>query len=210
MSQNTAEHLRAKLKTARKALSVAHRQRGSLLLRAKLFTWLATTRTACVATHMAPPTTVAAFWPLTDEPDLRALLSQWDDQGIEVLLPAVIDATSPLAFYRWHPEAAMVQGSFGVMELAQGEPTIPDVVLVPTLGFTPDGDRLGYGKGYYDRTLAALNAQGQRPITIGVAWGEANILDLEPDYAPSRHDFRLDAILTPDNWHPGPPKMVDG
>jgi len=179
-------------------------------MRAKLFTWLATTRSACVSAHVEPPIAVAAFWPLTDEPDLLALLSQWDDQGIEVLLPAVIATTSPLAFYRWHREAVMVPGSFGVMELAQGEPAIPDVVLVPTLGFTPDGDRLGYGKGYYDRTLAALNAQGQRPITIGVAWSEANILDLEPDYVPSRHDFRLDAILTPDSWYPGPPMMVDG
>src|SRR3546814_20506772 len=72
----------------------------------------------------------------------------------------------------------------------------PDIVLVPTLGYTRQGDRIGYGKGYYDRTLAALKAQGHSFTTIGIAWaaGDLAAAGLAPNPAP--HEDRLDRLLT--------------
>jgi 5,10-methenyltetrahydrofolate synthetase len=76
-------------------------------------------------------------------------------------------------------------------------------VLVPTLGFTRQGNRVGYGKGYYDRTLAHLKAQNHPHTTIGIAWACGDLGD--EAYAPAEHDIRLDAILTDKGWAVKPP-----
>jgi len=75
---------------------------------------------------------------------------------------------------------------------------LPDIVLVPTLGFTRQGDRVGYGKGYYDRSLAAWKAQGHRFTSIGIAWACGDLTGIP--YTPAPHDVRLDAILTEQGW----------
>ena len=75
---------------------------------------------------------------------------------------------------------------------------MPDLVLVPVLGFTMFGDRLGYGKGYYDRTLALWQSQGYLPYTLGLAWDEGLIEDCTYQAAP--HDVPLNAILTPSGF----------
>ncbi|MCD8503906.1 MAG: 5-formyltetrahydrofolate cyclo-ligase [Burkholderiaceae bacterium] len=209
MSQNNADHLRTRLKQARKAMPVADRQRASLLMRARLFTWLATTQTACEQSGQHSPNIVAGFWPLADEPDLVALYRQWHDNGVVVALPVMRKHEQSLEFHRWQPDAEMVSAGFGVLEPSPNEPLTPDVVLVPTLGFTPNADRLGYGKGFYDRTLAELTKNRHRPRTIGVAWDNANLLDLDPDYQPADHDHPLDAIITPTTWYPKAPGWRD-
>ncbi len=202
MKQNNAVHLRVRLKQARKEMSVADRQRASLLIRARLFTWLATTRTACEQAGTAPPGIVAGFWPLADEPDLVALYRQWHDNGIVVTLPVMQPAEQTLQFHRWQPDTELISAGFGVFEPRATDPLIPDLVLVPTLGFTPDADRLGYGKGFYDRTLAGFVSINHRPTTIGVAWDNANLHELDPSYQAADHDHRLDAIITSTSWHP--------
>ena len=81
------------------------------------------------------------------------------------------------------------------------------MLLVPTLGYTESADRLGYGGGYYDRTLAALRERGHAFTAIGVAWSCG---ELDADYEPAAHDFRLDAVITPDGWVPHVPNEQPG
>jgi len=201
MTQNNSDKLRTRLKATRIHIPVANRQRGSLLMRARLFTWFAITSDEARDAGLNAPTSIAAFWPLSDEPDLRPLLTQWDEAGILVTLPVMSGRGEPLTFHRWTADTRLVEGSFGVKEpSADSEQIEPDVVLVPTLGFTTHLDRMGYGQGYYDRTLQAMAARGRAPVTIGIAWNEGAIEAIEPDYQPASHDYRLDGILTPDGW----------
>lgn len=205
MTQNNADHLRTRLKQARKTMPVADRQRASLLLRARLFTWLATTRSARQEAGVDAPSVIAGFWPLADEPDLIALYRQWHDSGLTVALPVMQPDDQTLEFHRWQPDKDLVQAAFRVLEPPATNPVHPDVVLVPTLGFTPSADRLGYGKGFYDRTLARLNTQNRHLTTIGVAWDNGNLHDWDPDYRAADHDHPLDAIITPTTWYPAIP-----
>lgn len=183
------------------------RSRGGLLMRARLFTWLNVARDEAVRAGNPAPTTVAGFWPMADEPDLRPLLEQWTAAGMTVALPVVRERNAPLAFLPWTPQAELREGPYGIQEPVAGPELLPDVVLVPTLGYTEQGDRLGYGGGYYDRTLAALRAQGHRFIAIGIAWSCG---ELDADYVPAAHDFQLDAVLTQDGWVPQAPLAQGG
>jgi 5-formyltetrahydrofolate cyclo-ligase len=202
MTQNNADQLRARLKQTRADMPVADRQRGSLLLRARLYTWLATTRSSCLEAGLPPPAVIAGFWPLADEPDLSELYRQWHGDGIVVALPVMQTNQQSLAFWSWQPQAPMRQAGYGVQEPLEANPVDPDVILVPTLGYTQEGDRIGYGKGFYDRTLARLAVSDRRPTTIGVAWEQADLQALDANYRPAEHDHRLDAIITPSDWHP--------
>jgi 5,10-methenyltetrahydrofolate synthetase len=92
----------------------------------------------------------------------------------------------------------MQEGAYGIKEPVGDLAPPPDLVLVPTLGYTRKGDRVGYGKGYYDRTLAALKASGHRFTTIGIAWACGDLTG--EDYTPAAHDVPLDAILTDKGW----------
>ncbi|WP_019937199.1 5-formyltetrahydrofolate cyclo-ligase [Bordetella sp. FB-8] len=204
-AQNTAAELRARLKETRAALDESDRDRGALLMRARLFSWCNAARDALAPSGRAL-SRVAAFWPLDDEPDLRPLLEQWSENGMQVCLPCVKSPGQPLAFRAWTPEAPMAVGAYGIAEPAEGPECLPDVILVPTLGYTDRADRLGYGGGYYDRTLAALEQAGRDCIAIGIAWTECRLPD---DYEPAAHDRRLDAILTPDGWVPRAPLLPD-
>jgi 5-formyltetrahydrofolate cyclo-ligase len=169
-------------------------------MRARLFTWFAIARDDAKDAGLSPPQVIAAFWPLGDEPDLRPLMSQWDDSEIAVALPIMMGASMPLQFHRWHSDMKLTTAQFGVMQPEKNQPCIPDVILVPTLGFTAAGDRIGYGQGYYDRTLEHLNSLGHHPVTIGIAWSEGAIETIDPTYKPAAHDYRLDGVLTPGGW----------
>ena len=209
MTQNNAQTLRARLLAARSAIPEADRDRGGLLMRARLFTWLGITRDFMESEGMPPPVRVAAYWAIRGEPDLLPLLEQWDEAGVEVLLPVVATKSEPLEFHRWHADDIMTAGAFGVMEPPRRAPVKPDVILVPTLGFTKAADRLGYGQGYYDRSINALTESGHRPVTIGIAWNQCDITRFEPGYRPQPHDQRLDAVLTPDGWVPKEPDYIE-
>ncbi|AIT25910.1 5-formyltetrahydrofolate cyclo-ligase [Bordetella holmesii 30539] len=182
------------------------RSRSALLMRGRLFTWLnvARERSAILG---RPLQSVAAFWPMAEEPDLRPLLQQWADNGITVALPVVQGADRPLEFHRWLPHEPMRAGAYGISEPQSGAIVLPDVVLVPTLGYTAQAERLGYGGGYYDRTLAALTAAGHPYTAIGIAWDEGL---LPSDYTPAAHDIPLAAVLTPSGWVPEAPLETGG
>src|SRR5690606_1695612 len=172
IAQDNAVALRTRLKQRRDAQDPVERNRGGLLIRGRLFTWLATTRTRLEQQGRKAPTTIAAFWSTPDEPPLQPLLQQWvEEHGLTITLPVVTKPDAPLEFRIWDPEQSMQPGAYGIQEPAgTAAAPLPDVVLVPTLGYTRQGDRIGYGKGYYDRTLAALKAQGHSFTTIGIAW----------------------------------------
>ncbi|ARP92180.1 5-formyltetrahydrofolate cyclo-ligase [Bordetella genomosp. 9] len=205
-TQNTqkdnAVPLRRRLRDARAALSEAQRDRGSLLIRARLYTWVGLARTAAREAGRPQLSVIAAFWPLADEPDLRDLLNQWVETGITVALPVVRGADQPLEFRAWSPDAPMREGAYGIPEPLDGAAVTPELVLVPTLGFTANADRVGYGGGYYDRTLAALKAAGHAFTAIGIAWSCGR---LDDGHVPAPHDVRLDGVLTPDGWVPKAP-----
>ncbi|TXL70399.1 5-formyltetrahydrofolate cyclo-ligase [Vineibacter terrae] len=137
-------------------------------------------------------TVVAGFWPMGEEIDLRPLLGALHDDGYAVGLPVTPAAAAPLRFRQWTPGTLLVGGPFGTSEPAAAAPEVePDALLVPFLAVDADGYRLGYGGGYYDRTLLELRAR-RRVIAIGVGF-EAQRVDRVPR---GPHDDRLDWLLT--------------
>ncbi len=198
-TENNAVPLRTRLKALRAAQSRVERSRGELLIRGRLFTWLAGNRGRLLAAGKPVPRTIAAFWSTQDEPQLQPLLRQWvEEEGYRVSLPVVSRLDAPLEFKLWNPDTPMQEGAYGIHEPAGETAPLPDIILVPTLGYTRQGDRIGYGKGYYDRTLAALKAQNHPYISIGIAWATGDLSG--ESYEPAPHDIKLDAILTDKGW----------
>ena len=134
------------------------------------------------------PKTLAGYWPIGDEPDLRELLHAWHRAGIVVALPRVVAKASPLEFGGWGPDARLADGPFGTLHPEPHLPVTPEVVIVPCLGFDAQCDRLGYGGGYYDRTLGALTGVG----AFGVAHDACEMIGFEP----ASFDRTLDAVVT--------------
>jgi 5-formyltetrahydrofolate cyclo-ligase len=130
---------------------------------------------------------ISGVWPLEDEIDLRPLLHTLHRRGHPILLPETTPRGQALIFRHWSPGCAMVQERFGTMR-PEGELGIPDILFVPLLAFDRLGNRLGYGGGYYDRTLAAL--PGRRAIGFGYAALEVDAVPTGP------HDLKLEAIVT--------------
>lgn len=138
------------------------------------------------------PTIVAGFWPKGDEIDLRPLLLALHEDGYATALPATPAAASPLVFRTWTPGMTLRSGVFGTSEPDETIDTVePDALLVPLLAVDADGYRLGYGGGYYDRTLGALRAR-RRVLAIGVAFEAQRVVHLPR----TADDQRLDWLLT--------------
>lgn len=120
---------------------------------------------------LAPGAAVSAYWPRGDEVDLRPAMTALAQQGHPIGLPVVTGPGAPLLFRRWAPGDLLVQAGFGLMEpdVERAEMT-PDVLLMPLLAFDRRGMRLGYGGGFYDRTLAGLDGRGLAPLAVGIAF----------------------------------------
>ena len=135
---------------------------------------------------------VSAYWPLRDELDIRTLLTALQGEGMLCALPVVAGKAMPLVFRRWRPGDALVSASFGLAEPPSAAPTVdPRVLLIPLLAVDTDGNRLGYGAGYYDRTLAALRARGP-VIAVGMAFEAQRVAALPVD----GYDQKLDWLVT--------------
>jgi len=135
---------------------------------------------------------IGGFWPLAEEMDVRPLLNACHAQGHKLALPCTPRKGYPLTFRRWKPAHILKAGPYNTREPYPEQPELfPSLVLVPLLAFTGQGDRLGYGGGFYDRTLSALKAI-QDVFACGVAYAAQEAVSLPTD----AFDHRLDGILT--------------
>ena len=136
---------------------------------------------------------VSAYWPLDDEFDARPIMHFFHRADCAVGLPVVAGRAKPLLFRRWTPDMALVKADFNVMvPPADGEAIVPGLMFVPLLAFDRRGFRLGYGGGYYDRTIAALSQAGRAPLCIGLAFAMQEVAAVPA----GPQDRRLDWIVT--------------
>jgi 5-formyltetrahydrofolate cyclo-ligase len=132
---------------------------------------------------------VGFYWPFRGEMDFRGLVTPLHAAGSPLSLPVVVAKSEPLEFWRWTPGAKLVPGAWRIPVPAERIVEHPTVLIVPLVGFDEAGYRLGYGGGYYDRTLAAMSP---RPFTIGVGFELGRL----PTIYPQAHDIPMDAIVT--------------
>lgn len=149
---------------------------------------------ALVAASFAPASgsVVAGYWPMRDELDPRPTLSALSARGCRIALPVVAARGQPLVFRAWEDDEPLQDGPYGTAHPAEDADVVePQLLLVPMLAFDRAGRRLGYGGGFYDRTLAAL--RGRFAVqAIGVAYA-----DQEVDSVPAGpEDARLDGVVT--------------
>lgn len=136
---------------------------------------------------------VGGFWPIRDEFDPRPLLAALAARGHRLSLPVVIGKGRPLAFRAWAPGDPLERAGFGLSVPAwDAPPALPGFLIVPLLAFDRRGFRLGYGAGYYDRTIAALRAGAKPVLALGVGFAAQEVSEV-PALA---HDQRLDAVAT--------------
>ena len=145
---------------------------------------------------------IGAYWPIKGEFDALPALFRWSEADEErcVGLPVIDKATKQLRFAMWFPGCEMEDDAYGIPKPKDTPTFHPTLLLVPCVGFGPKGVRLGYGGGFYDRTLATLMP---RPYTVGLAYANGWLpwLQAEP------HDVPLDAVLTEEGvaWQAPPP-----
>jgi 5,10-methenyltetrahydrofolate synthetase len=132
---------------------------------------------------------ISFYWPFRGEPDLRPLMRALDGEGFKLALPVVAQPKTPMIFRPWRPGAKMELGVWNIPIPATKEEVEPRLLLAPVVGFTPDFYRLGYGGGYFDRTLAKLGA-GHAAIGIGFEMGRLATIH------PQSHDIKMRQIIT--------------
>jgi len=170
---------RSALAVARTALPGAERERASAAIEAHLEAFFAGRRDGVVG----------VYWPIRDEFDVRPFVATLRARGVTPALPVVVGKDRPLEFRAWMEDEALVAGGFGLAYPASGAGLHPDALVIPLLGFDRDGCRLGYGAGYYDRTLAAMQP---KPLLVGVGFecGRLATIYQQP------YDVPMDAIVT--------------
>jgi 5-formyltetrahydrofolate cyclo-ligase len=136
--------------------------------------------------------TVAGYWPISTEVDVRPLLARLHERGFRCALPAIVAGEAVLAFRLWSPTDDLEPGEYDTRQpFAGAEAAMPEALLVPLLAVDGQGHRLGHGRGWYDRTLAALRARGSL-VAIGVGYGVQRI-----ERVPwAADDQNVDWILT--------------
>lgn len=134
---------------------------------------------------------VSVYWPFRGELDLVPWMRALVARGIRVALPVVEERARPLVFREWWPGCRLERGIWNIPVPAEGPRLTPGLVIAPVIGFDDDCYRLGYGGGYFDRTLAALSP---RPVAVGVGHPTAAIATIYPQ----PHDIPMDAVVTGD------------
>lgn len=134
---------------------------------------------------------VAGYYPIRSEANVLPVLALMAQKGWQTGLPAIPEPGAPLAFRRWSAGEVLTDGPYGTKVPAGGEKMIPGIVLVPLLAYDRDGHRLGYGGGFYDRTLGALRTRGA-VLALGIAYAAQEVDTLLAE----DHDEPLDGILT--------------
>lgn len=172
--------LRKQAHAARAALTPSERAEAAQLVANAFFDHIA----------YAPEDVIAGYWRIRDELDCQPILIRLMDGGQTVVLPVVEAADAPLDLRVWEADEPLYEAGFGTLAPSDLAPRAePDLVLMPLLGFDASGTRLGYGGGYYDRTLAAI---GKAPLLVGLAFGAQEL----PSIPREPHDIPLDAVIT--------------
>ncbi len=181
--------LRAALIARRMGLDPATREAAEQQIRQRLDDWLS----QCGAGAR----TIGITLPYRAEVDLRPWYAELHERGYQLALAVAEQPQQPLQYAQWAPGDAMERDRFGIDVPQRRLWCEPDILVVPCVGFTTDCYRLGYGGGYFDRTLDLLAATRlQRPPVIGVAFG-CQQCDAD-EFRPAAHDLPLDAIATED------------
>jgi 5-formyltetrahydrofolate cyclo-ligase len=139
---------------------------------------------------------IGAYWPIKGEFDPLPALHRWKEDGEltdqeqlrRIGLPVVDKLHQTLKFHAWFPGCPMEEDAYGIPKPKDTEVIVPTLLFVPCVGYSVGGFRLGYGGGFYDRTLAQLEP---KPFTVGLGFAQGYLPDLEPE----AHDVPLDAIL---------------
>jgi len=169
--------LRRRLLADRQAIAPEVRRAWDKAIGARVIAWW----------RANPAQTIGVYWPIREEPDLRGVYEELTTRGVQLALPMVVEREAPLRFAAWTPGDPLVADAFGVSVPRTVSELHPDVLLVPCVGFNADNFRLGYGGGFYDRTLAGT----PRPLAVGIAYrcGLAA-------FAGDPHDIALDDVIT--------------
>jgi 5-formyltetrahydrofolate cyclo-ligase len=146
--------------------------------------------------EIAANSVIAAYWPTGSEIDVKPLMFALYDQGHNLCLPCIVNEGGPLIFRRWQPETVMVKSRFRIYEpCKQEEEVTPTMLITPLLAFDKLRHRVGYGGGYYDRTLQKLKEENGNALnitTIGVAYNGQEV-----EKIPNQDwDVQLDKIVT--------------
>ena len=170
--------LRQQLIAARRALPPDVKAQADARIAERLLDWL--------ARHQIR--TMGGYLPMAGEPDLMPLYAALPAHGIVVAMPVVVEKHTPLRFAPWQPGDALARDASGTLAPVVRDAWLqPDAVLAPCIGFTEERLRLGFGGGYFDRTLA----QSPRPKAVGIAYAFAKV-----SFAAEAHDIPLDEIIT--------------
>lgn len=132
---------------------------------------------------------IGVYWPFRGEPDLRLWCRQAAARGARLALPVVIRRGWPLEYRIWADGDRLERGVWGIPAPMRGPAVQPDIVIAPLVGVDRENYRLGYGGGFFDRTLAAMP---RRPATIGVGYRECRLETIHPQ----AHDIPMETVLT--------------
>lgn len=143
-----------------------------------------------------PDTVIGAYWPIKGEFDPLPALHRWKEDGElidrpqprRIGLPVVDKVHKTMVFHSWYPGCRMEEDAYGIPKPKDTEVIAPTLLFISCVGYGTGGHRLGYGGGFYDRTLAVLQP---RPFTVGLGFTQGFLPDLDPE----DHDIPLDAIL---------------
>jgi 5-formyltetrahydrofolate cyclo-ligase len=178
------EHARALARTVRANAYLAT-PRAGLMIRDRFLNEL-------LPELAARPSVVSAYMPIRDEIDPRPLMERLFERGVTVAVPTLAGPGLPLGFRRWEPFMTLIPGQLDIPEPSHDAPLVePDLLLVPLLAFDRTGHRLGYGRGYYDRTLAD-SRKTRRVTAVGLAFAAQEVLSVPT----GDNDQRLDWVLT--------------
>ncbi len=173
------KELRRSLLARRHAAGDEQRQRWSLDIRA----WLE-------AELLPPAGRVLGFcWPYQGEPDVLPFVCHWIEQGGKAALPVVVRPREPMVFRHWTPTTAMTQGVYDIPIPVDTMEVQPQLLLMPLTGFDEAGYRLGYGGGFFDRTVVEMNP---RPLLVGVGFELSWVRSIHPQ----PHDIPMDIVVT--------------
>ena len=170
--------LRQQLTAARRTMSADTKAMADARILQRLSEWL----------DVHQPVSLGAYIAMSAEPELMSLYETLNSRGITLAMPVVLEKNQALIYVRWQPGEPLTRDASGTMAPAKREYALqPAVVLAPCVGFNDEGFRLGYGGGYFDRTLA----QEPKPTAIGIAYAITRA-----QFAVEAYDIPLDLIIT--------------